>query len=381
MLFVGVSLVVYGIARWQPFEPEAPAAGAQAPAGDAVAGEAVFARSCASCHGAAAEGGIGPALAGSGLEAGQVLAVVTSGKGLMPAGVARGQDAIDVAAYVASISGAATGTTTTTTTTTTPTPPAAPAVAGGAATFTGKDASGLDVLLDQPAPADWTVWLQGPAERLSVGVIPAGRRRAQRSSFDGEPLPSRVEAVLVGVDPGAPELSGELGPGVADALLALLVSDPTRPHDASALDATGGQIAVLRQHVRFLVAARDERNLANVRFHGEHMVNITRGRPLQDVDGNGIPSNPGDGLGLINGGDAHLPHIASLAGPAADPAVVEVSDLVGIISEQGRVAGTATSVDAARPAIAAIQRADARLGGTAWARLRREAATIELEPR
>ena len=377
MLFVGVSLVVYGIARWQPFEPEAPAAGAPAPAGDAVAGEAVFARSCASCHGAAAEGGVGPALAGSGLEAGQVLAVVTAGKGVMPPNVALGQDAIDVAAYVATISGAADQGATT------PAAPVAPEAAGGRATFIGDRTQGLRVRLDEAAPAAWTVWLDGAAGRLSVAAIPAGDDAAEVASVDDEPLAGRYDAVLVGADPDAPALSGELPPGRAEDLLLLVDQDPTRPGEESALDSADAQVAVLREHVRFLVAARDEGNLANVRFHGEHMVNISRGRPLQDVDGNGDLSNPGDGLGLIDGRDAHLPRISGLAGPAVGPAVADMSALVTTFAEQGQICGTSLSVDAARPAIAAIEQADARLGD-AWARLRTRAersGVIELEPR
>lgn len=86
------------------------------------------------CHGPLAEGGVGPALAGSGLGAGQVIAVVEAGLGVMPAGIVRDRDAADVAAFVASISGAATGT----------------------GSFTGDAVSGVDVRLDTPTPAEWT---------------------------------------------------------------------------------------------------------------------------------------------------------------------------------------------------------------------------------
>lgn len=43
ILLGGVTLAVYGLARWQPFEPGAPAA-VLAPVGDSARGEAVFAR-------------------------------------------------------------------------------------------------------------------------------------------------------------------------------------------------------------------------------------------------------------------------------------------------------------------------------------------------
>lgn len=72
--------------------------------GDAERGKAVFAASCAGCHGADASGGVGPALAGSGLTASDVVAVVAAGRGVMPAGLGEDQDADDVASYVASLS-------------------------------------------------------------------------------------------------------------------------------------------------------------------------------------------------------------------------------------------------------------------------------------
>lgn len=379
MLLVGVSAAVYGLARWQPFAPGAPAASAQAPPGDVANGEVLFARSCAVCHGASAEGGVGPALAGSGLGAGQVIATIAAGRGVMPAGLVAGTDAADVAAFVASISGAGTGSAITPTAPTVPTTPAV----SGTATFVGRHTEGLEVRLDQDAPVAWTVWIEGPAPRRAAAQIPAGGRIARVPSVDGAPLIGRYDAVLVGADPATPALAGQLDPRRSQDLARLLVSDPTRPGAASALDSTGVQVAILHDHVRFLAAARDEGNLANVRFHGEHMVNITRGRPLRDIDGNGDASNPGDGLGLIDGRDAHLPRISTLAGPEVAPLVGEMSGLIARIAAQGSRCGTATTVDGARPAVAAIERADARVDA-AWARLRARAvrsAVIELAPR
>jgi hypothetical protein len=46
---------------------------------------------------------VGPALRGSGLSAAEVEAVVSSGRGAMPAEIVSGQDAADVAAHVASL--------------------------------------------------------------------------------------------------------------------------------------------------------------------------------------------------------------------------------------------------------------------------------------
>lgn len=377
-----MSLAVYGLARWHPFEPGAPAAAAVA-GGDAVAGEAIFARSCATCHGAAAEGGVGPALAGSGLTAQAVAGVIATGRGIMPAGIVTGDEAADAAAYVASISGAGGGAGGTPTAST-PAAPAAPATGGGAARLTGARLDGLQVVLDAPAPADWTVWVEGDAGRESVGAIAQGRRRSARVpvSPDGLAFVGRYDTVLVGASADAPALRGTLAPDRAADLRSLFLGDPGTPGDAPVLDAATGQVDVLHDHVRFLVAARDEGNLANVRFHGEHMVNITRGEPLRDIDGNGDVSNPGDGVGLIDGDGAYLRRIGTLIGPDLTDKDRAAAAEAAVIARRGVVAGTAGSVEAAVPAIAAIVAADARLD-RAWAALRADAvrsAVIPLGP-
>jgi cytochrome c551 len=96
-----VAAATFGLAQWHPFSPS----GAAAPpaAGDATRGKTIFASTCSSCHGVDASGGVGPRLAGSGLTAADVEAVVASGRGVMPAGLVEGQDAADVAAFIASI--------------------------------------------------------------------------------------------------------------------------------------------------------------------------------------------------------------------------------------------------------------------------------------
>jgi mono/diheme cytochrome c family protein len=101
LLLVMVALATFGLAKWHPFSPSA--APAQPVTGDAVHGREVFVVNCSGCHGMDATGGIGPSLHGSGLTAAEVGAIVASGRGVMPAGVVKGQDAADVAAYVAGL--------------------------------------------------------------------------------------------------------------------------------------------------------------------------------------------------------------------------------------------------------------------------------------
>jgi mono/diheme cytochrome c family protein len=105
-VLVGAAIVAgtFALAQAQVFEPSAPA-GNTALTGDAARGQSVFARECAGCHGdAGAGGGVGPTLAGAGLDAATVSAAVEQGRGVMPAGLVSGQEEADVVAYVVSIS-------------------------------------------------------------------------------------------------------------------------------------------------------------------------------------------------------------------------------------------------------------------------------------
>jgi mono/diheme cytochrome c family protein len=97
-----VVLATFVLAQAEIFAPSAPAG--DAVAGDVETGEGIFQRECASCHGVSAEGGIGPALVRTGLDAATVTAVVQQGRGVMPAGIVTGQEQADVVAYVVSIS-------------------------------------------------------------------------------------------------------------------------------------------------------------------------------------------------------------------------------------------------------------------------------------
>jgi cytochrome c551 len=101
-LLGAVAAATFGLAKWHPFSPSAPAA-SSTPAGDVSRGKTVFATTCSACHGVDATGGAGPPLTDSGLTAADVQEVVATGRGVMPAGLVAGQDAADVAAYVASI--------------------------------------------------------------------------------------------------------------------------------------------------------------------------------------------------------------------------------------------------------------------------------------
>lgn len=103
LLFVAVSAATFGLAKLHPAKPSPPAAAASVRLGDAYRGETVYAQSCASCHGAAAEGGLGPKLAGAPLSLAAARARIESGGGVMPANLVTGRDRDDVLAYLATI--------------------------------------------------------------------------------------------------------------------------------------------------------------------------------------------------------------------------------------------------------------------------------------
>lgn len=98
-----VTLGVFGLSEWHVFQP-GPSDAAPTPVvadGDADAGRQVWVESCASCHGADAEGGIGPGFVGNtNLSDGDIAAVIQSGRGVMPAGLVSGQAEADVVAYL-----------------------------------------------------------------------------------------------------------------------------------------------------------------------------------------------------------------------------------------------------------------------------------------
>ena len=106
LVFVYVSAMVFVLAKAHPSRPPCrPPRTPRSPSVTPYGGELVFQEACASCHGAGGTGGgIGPALAGRGLDIAAVKAQIEAGSGAMPANLVDGQRLADVLAYVAQIS-------------------------------------------------------------------------------------------------------------------------------------------------------------------------------------------------------------------------------------------------------------------------------------
>lgn len=101
LALVAATLATVGLAKWHPFSPSTAAVTGMG--AEATRGRQVFVTTCAGCHGADAAGGVGPSLHQTGLTAAEIGAIVAAGRGVMPAELVKGQEAADVATYVASL--------------------------------------------------------------------------------------------------------------------------------------------------------------------------------------------------------------------------------------------------------------------------------------
>lgn len=103
-LFVVVSGTAFALSKLSLAEPSVPkAAGANVKLGDAYRGQVVYSQSCAGCHGATGEGGVGPKLDGNSITLAAAKAQIESGGGAMPPKLVSGRREADVLAYLSTI--------------------------------------------------------------------------------------------------------------------------------------------------------------------------------------------------------------------------------------------------------------------------------------
>lgn len=105
VLLAYVSVMVFALAKAHPLSPAKPTvSGAPVVLGDVYRGEIAFQDACAGCHGAGGTGGgVGPTLAGRGLDLSAVKAQIETGSGAMPGNLVAGDRLADVLAYLAQI--------------------------------------------------------------------------------------------------------------------------------------------------------------------------------------------------------------------------------------------------------------------------------------
>ena len=102
VLFVAFSASAFTLAKLHPAKPGVPASGS-VKLGDAYRGQTVFSTTCAACHGANAEGGVGPKLGGAQITVAAAKAQIDNGGGAMPANLVHGAQEQDLLAYLATI--------------------------------------------------------------------------------------------------------------------------------------------------------------------------------------------------------------------------------------------------------------------------------------
>jgi mono/diheme cytochrome c family protein len=105
-VFLGVSGLVFALAKWHPARPGLPKAAAneKVALGDFYNGQTVFNQKCAACHGQDGENGsVGPTLAGRTVALGVAKARIDNGGPTMPPKLVSGQQERDVLAFLATI--------------------------------------------------------------------------------------------------------------------------------------------------------------------------------------------------------------------------------------------------------------------------------------
>ncbi len=86
----------------------------------------------------------------------------------------------------------------------------------------------------------------------------------------------------------------------------LLVSFPATPNKIGLEVGLREQTTILRRHTEFMLDALKANDLATVKLHAEHLVNLiegSKGPDYGDLNKDGQVTNPGDGYGLFKNGD------------------------------------------------------------------------------
>lgn len=163
-------------------------------------------------------------------------------------------------------------------------------------------------------------WLQNTADgsTLKLGQIIPGANGAVNlrvSAPDKGNLLATYDKLLVTHEtidptPSAPSsmvaYSGQLpGPSLIH-IRHLLVSFPATPGKIGLEVGLRNQTTILRRHSEFMVDALKANDLATVKLHAEHLVNLiegSKGPDYGDLNKDGQVTNPGDGYGLLKNGD------------------------------------------------------------------------------
>jgi serine/threonine-protein kinase len=169
---------------------------------------------------------------------------------------------------------------------------------------------GLDPL---PEGSFYQAWLIGPAEQppLSLGklVVFDGGASVEFKSADGNPLLPRYTGFEITVEqgtedalkPGPVVYIGQLEESVLNDLNAISKAAPNEPVTKAIVDGVRSQGQVYDSHLGFTIEAVGSGNLAGMKQHAEHVINIAVGKEddrFGDYNEDDNPQNPGNGVGL-----------------------------------------------------------------------------------
>jgi len=170
-----------------------------------------------------------------------------------------------------------------------------------------------------PLPAPGTVyqgWLVSRSSAVfeSLGVMEVDNDRTSlldyRSPFGSNLLAPYDQVVITAEKAPASKsgpsptivISGEIPQQAGSHLLRLLVMAPDSPGGIGLIDALGFHGAAMFGHAREIESAWRRGNLASMKRHAEHAVNLvegTSGKNFGDLNRDGVVQDPGDGPGLL----------------------------------------------------------------------------------
>jgi len=193
-----------------------------------------------------------------------------------------------------------------------------------------------DVLMDQamlealavpapPAGTEYEVWLGGPEERISLGILlvnAAGKGTRTYNASTGENLFAkydRVEITIKPIDANSGEAervaySYTLPPDGLIYIRQLLVADPETPNQTALIQALATDTQLLEQSVSEMQKAYANSDQTNVRLNAESIINLLAGSQSpehKDWNGDGQISDPGAGYGFLLNGD-NLGHVQAV---------------------------------------------------------------------
>ena len=167
-----------------------------------------------------------------------------------------------------------------------------------------------------PAGNHYDLWLTLDGQpRFRLGSIPSNETQLNFTAAADQNLLSIYDGAILSLEPDV-NTPGEMGPTVMAGTVSpnalrhiryVAVRFADNPNEVGFLIGAEQQMALANEHAGFIRNEIAAGNLDGARRHTEHVINILNGEGGElfgDLDGDGLPQNPGDGIGVagyING--------------------------------------------------------------------------------